>query len=75
MSRFKYFNKIFTFYITIISIVKCSYFNKISASWELGFNDYVLAVGSQDLKDAEIITDPNHISEMKHFLKHRSDEI
>jgi hypothetical protein len=44
-------------------------FKKISASWELGFNDFVLALGSKDLKDAEIITDPTHINEMKHFLK------
>jgi hypothetical protein len=29
----------------------------------------VLALGSQDLKDAEIIKDPSHIEEMKHFLK------
>ena len=43
-------------------------FKQISASWELGFNDFVLAVGSQDLKDADIITDPAHINEMKHYL-------
>jgi len=45
------------------------YFKKISASWELGFNDYVIAVGSQDLKDAEIITNPVQIEEMKKHLK------
>ena len=30
---------------------------KISASWEIGFNDYYVAVGSNDLKEAEIVTD------------------
>jgi hypothetical protein len=45
------------------------YFKKISASWELGFNDYVLALGSQDLKDAEIINNPVQIEEMKKYLK------
>tara|TARA_R100000008_G_scaffold86744_1_gene81289 strand:- start:3002 stop:4582 length:1581 start_codon:yes stop_codon:yes gene_type:complete len=45
------------------------YFKKISASWELGFNDYVIAVGSQNLKDAEIISNPNQIEEMKKYLK------
>jgi hypothetical protein len=45
------------------------YFNKISASWELGFNDYVIALGSKDLKDAEIITNLNQIDEMKKYLK------
>ena len=43
--------------------------NKISASWELGFNEYVLALGSQDLKEAEIITNPTQIDEMKKYLK------
>ncbi len=46
-----------------------NYFQKISASWELGFNDYVIAVGSQNLKDAEIISNPNQIAEMKKYLK------
>jgi len=45
------------------------YFNKISASWELGFNDYVIALGSKDLKDAEIITNLNQIDEMRKYLK------
>jgi len=66
---YKTVNKDFADVLLQSSEEDSSYFNKISASWELGFNDYVLAVGSQDLKDAEIITDPNHISEMKHFLK------
>ena len=45
------------------------HFNKISASWELGFNDFIIAVGSQNLSQAEIISDPKHIEEMKKYLK------
>lgn len=33
------------------------FYQKVSASWEIGFNDYDLALGSKDLKDAEIIDD------------------
>jgi len=45
------------------------YYHKVSASWEIGFNDYVLAIGSDNLEDAEIISDPDQIEEYKHFLK------
>ena len=42
---------------------------KISASWEIGFNDYVIALGSKDLKDAELITDQLKIAEFSNYLK------
>jgi len=41
----------------------------ISASWELGFNDYYLALGSDNLDEAEIITDPGQIKEFSKYLK------
>lgn len=41
----------------------------VSASWEIGFSEYSIAVGSKNLKDAEIISDPEQISEMKGMLK------
>ena len=44
-------------------------YHKVSASWEIGFNDFVLAVGSNDLKNAEIIDDENMIDELKGNLK------
>jgi len=44
-------------------------FQKVSASWEVGFSNFVLAVGSDDLKDAQIISDPEKIDKMKGFLK------
>lgn len=45
------------------------YYGKISTSWELGFNDYKIAIGSDNLKDAEIISDQKHIEELKGKLK------
>ena len=41
----------------------------ISASWEVGFSEYKIAVGSKNLKDAEIISDPEKIMEMKGMLR------
>ena len=41
----------------------------VSASWELGFNDYVIAVGSKDLNQADIVSDPNQIEELSEYLK------
>ena len=46
-----------------------SLFNAISASWEIGFNDYLIAVGSKNLKDAEIVSSEKHIDELKGYLK------
>ena len=66
---YKTVNKDFADILLKSSDEESDYFKKISASWELGFNDFVLAVGSKDLNDAEIISNPNHIEEMKHYLK------
>jgi sulfur carrier protein ThiS len=44
-------------------------YNKVSASWELGFNEYHIAVGSQNLSEAEIITDPKQIKEFEKYLR------
>jgi hypothetical protein len=43
--------------------------NTISASWEIGFSEYQIAVGSKNLKDAEIISDPQKVNEMKGMLR------
>lgn len=45
------------------------YYQKISASWEVGFNDYVIAVGSKNLQDAEIIYSEKQIEEFNKYLK------
>jgi hypothetical protein len=44
-------------------------YQKISASWEIGFNEYFVAVGSQNLSEAEIITDKKQIEEFKKYLR------
>jgi hypothetical protein len=41
----------------------------VSASWELGFNEYVIAAGSRSLEEAEIISDPKHVEELSQYLK------
>ena len=46
-----------------------AYHNMISASWELGFNDYHIALGGENVGDAEIITDKVQKEEFKQFLK------
>ena len=44
-------------------------FQKVSASWEVGFNDYVLAIGSDILSEAKVISDPDKIMELEGHLK------
>ena len=44
-------------------------FHMISASWELGFNDYYIASGSRNLNEAEVVTNPQHIQELSKYLK------
>ena len=44
-------------------------YNKISASWELGFNEYNIAIGSQNLSEAEVISDPQKIKEFEKYLR------
>ena len=43
--------------------------NVISASWEIGFNDYAIAIGSRNLKEAEIVTDEKQKEDLKKYLK------
>jgi hypothetical protein len=44
-------------------------YQKISSSWEISFRDFHLVLGSRYLKEAEIISDPKQISELKKHLK------
>jgi len=46
-----------------------SMYNHVSASWEIGFNDYQIALGSENLAEAEIITDQKQIEELSKYLK------
>jgi hypothetical protein len=45
------------------------YYQKISTSWEVGFTDYDIALGGTNLDEAEIISDPRKIDELKKCLK------
>jgi len=44
-------------------------YQKVSASWEVGFNSYVLAVGSDNLSEARIISDPDEIAKLQGNLR------
>lgn len=43
--------------------------NLISASWEIGFNDFYIAIGSDNLSEAEIVTDKKQIKDLQKYLK------
>jgi len=44
-------------------------YEKVSASWEVGFNDYDIVLGGADLRECEVITDEDQKEEFKQFLK------
>lgn len=46
-----------------------SYYKKVSASWEVGFTDYVLAVGSTKLSEARIIDNPREMEALNGNLR------
>ena len=66
---YKTVNPEFVEFLLKASDPKDADYNKVSASWELGFNDYSIAVGSQNLSEAEVITDPNKIKELEKYLR------
>jgi len=45
------------------------YYHKVSASWEVGFNDYNIVLGGKDLKDAKVISKEEEKEELRAFLK------
>jgi hypothetical protein len=47
----------------------CEYFNCISASWEVGFNEFDIVMGSKKIADAKIVSDPKQIEELSKYLK------
>jgi len=49
-------------------------YNVVSASWEIGFNDYYIALGSKNLKEAEIVSDAKQIEELSKYLKANDGE-
>jgi len=50
-------------------------FNKeISASWEIGFSDFAIALGSKNLSEAEIIRDSSKIKDFEKYLRAEGGE-
>jgi len=45
------------------------YYATVSASWEVGFNEYVISVGGDDLYGSTIISDPQEIKAYSPYLK------
>ena len=44
-------------------------YHTISSSWEVAFEDYHIVLGSKNVNEAEIITDPKQIAEYSKFLR------
>jgi len=66
---YKTVDKKFAELMTRNSDPKDTFHNAISASWELGFSNYFIAVGNKSLKEADIVTDPEMVKEMSKLLK------
>jgi DNA repair exonuclease SbcCD ATPase subunit len=66
---YKFVNKDFASALEDSTNLDSNLYNKISTSWELGFNEYNIAVGSSNLKEAELITNEKQIKELKGKLK------
>ena len=45
------------------------FYGTVSASWEVGFNDYVISVGGDDLHQSTVISDPQEIEAYSPYLK------
>jgi hypothetical protein len=45
------------------------FYQKVSASWEIGFNDYDIAVGSTNLSESRIVSSAEEKEELKSCLK------
>lgn len=43
-------------------------YRKVSASWEIGFNEYKIVRGSRNLNQAEIISDPKEVDRLSKYL-------
>lgn len=66
---YKTVNPEFADLLTEASNKDSDYYMNVSASWEIGFNDYAIAVGSDDLESAAIISEPALIEEFSKHLK------
>jgi len=49
-------------------------YEAVSLSWEIGYNDYYINIGSPNLSEAEVVKDPKHIEELSKFLRMKGGE-
>lgn len=49
-------------------------FEEISTSWEIGFNEYDIVLGSKKIADAKIISDPEQVREYSKYLRMEGGE-
>jgi hypothetical protein len=47
---------------------KSYWYQQISASWEIGFDDYIIALKSKDLSECEIVEDRKQVNDLKKYL-------
>lgn len=66
---YKYANKEFSELVQRSINPKDSLYQTISTSWEVGFSNFLIAVGSDNLRDAEIVKGSKQLLEMKKKLK------
>lgn len=45
------------------------FFKSVSTSWEISFSDFHIVLGSRIMKDAEIVSDPKQVKELKKYLR------
>lgn len=44
-------------------------YHSVATSWEIMFDSYNIVLGSKNLKEAEIISDPKKVAELKNYLR------
>lgn len=66
---YKYANKNFAKLLQRSVDPKDSLYHSVSTSWEVGFNAFSIAVGSSNLKEAEIINSKKQFEELRKKLK------
>lgn len=53
---------------------KSEYHEYISTSWEVGFNEYDIVLGSKKISDATIISDPEEVAKYSQYLRMEGGE-
>jgi hypothetical protein len=51
------------------TIEDSDYYQTVSASWEIGFNDYSISIGGDEINDSTIISDPQEVEAYSPYLK------